>query len=172
MEHTVKKSRGNRIALRSVAFIFLLIAILRIVVVIVSKEPTNRVVTVILCGGCLLYGLYLLAATLRPQAYDITYVFLDKTFTMKMHRKEKTYSYGDIKDLGYVIPNESLDYSMIQIYIGKEQYTIPFNGNSNVGEGLYGMLKLKRDEALGTSGETTEGTTEKMVEGKIEETTE
>lgn len=160
MEHTVKKSKGNRIALRSVAFIFLLIAVLRIVVVVVSKEPTNRLVTIVLCGGCLLYGFYLLAGTLKPQAYDITYVFLDKTFTMKMHRKEKTYSYGDIKDLGYVIPNESLDYSMIQIYIDKEQYTIPFNGNSNVGKGLYGMLKLKREEALGTSEEEKKEVTE------------
>ena len=159
MEHTVKKSRGNRIALRSVAFIFLLIAVLRMVVVL-SKEPTNRLVTIVLCGGCLLYGFYLLAGTLKPQAYDITYVFLDKTFTMKMHRKEKTYSYGDIKDLGYVIPNESLDYSMIQIYIDKEQYTIPFNGNSNVGKGLYGMLKLKRDEVLGTLEEEKKEVTE------------
>ncbi len=147
MEHTVKKSKANRMALRSVAFIFLLVAVLRMVVVVVSKEPTNRLVTVLLCGGCLVYGLYMLGNTLKPQAYDITYVFLDKTFTMKMHRKEKTYSYGDIRDLGYVIPNESLDYSIIQLYVGKEQYTIPFNGNCNVGEALYGMLKLKKEEA-------------------------
>lgn len=156
MEHTVKKSKSNRIALRSVAAIFLLIAVLRIVVVVVSKEPTNRLVTIVLCGGCFLYGFYLLVETLKPQAYDITYVFLDKTFTMKMHRKEKNYSYRDITDLGYVIPNESLDYSVIQIYMGKEQFTIPFNGNSNVGKGLYGMLKLKRDEALGKSQEVAE----------------
>lgn len=147
MEHTVHKSKMNRYALRSVAAIFLLIAVLRIVVVVLSKEPTNRLVTVILCGGCLLYGLYLLSSTLRPQAYDITYVFLDKTFTMKMHRKEKTYSYADITDLGYVIPNPNLDYSVIQLYIDKEQYTIPFNGTTNVGEALYGMLKLKKEEA-------------------------
>lgn len=153
MEHTVKKSKANRMALRSVAFIFLLIAVLRMVVVVVSKEPSNRLVTVLLCGGCLVYGLYMLGNTLKPQAYDITYVFLDKTFTMKMHRKEKTYSYGDIRDLGYVIPNESLDYAIIQLYIGKEQYTIPFNGNCNVGEALYGMLKLKKEEAEALSRE-------------------
>lgn len=154
MEHTVRKSKTNRIVLRSVAAIFLLIALLRIVVVVVSKEPTNRLVTIVLCGGCLMYGFYLLKGTLKPQAYDITYVFLDKTFTMKMHRKEVSYSYGDITDLGYVIPNESLDYSVIQIYIGKEQYTIPFNGNSNVGKGLYGMLKLKQEEAMETAEES------------------
>lgn len=154
MEHTVRKSKTNRIVLRSVAAIFLLVALLRVVVVVVSKEPTNRLVTIVLCGGCLMYGFYLLTGTLKPQAYDITYVFLDKTFTMKMHRKEVSYSYGDITDLGYVIPNESLDYSVIQIYIGKEQYTIPFNGNSNVGKGLYGMLKLKKEEAMETVEES------------------
>lgn len=149
MEHTVRKSKANRIALRFVAVIFLAVAVLRLIVVVKSKEPTNRFLTIILCGGCLIYGMYLLAATFKPQAYDITYVFLDKTFTMKMHRKEITYSYGDISELGYVIPNDNLDYSVIQLYIGKAQYTIPFNGNSNVGKGLYGMLKLKRDEAIG-----------------------
>lgn len=147
MEHTVRKSKTNRLALRSVAFIFLLIAVLRMVVVVVSKEPTNRLLTVLLCGGCLIYGVYMLGNTLKPQAYDITYVFLDKTFTMKMHRKEKTYSYGDIRELGYVVPNDSLDYSIIQLYIEKEQYTIPFHGNCNIGEALYGMLKLKKEEA-------------------------
>lgn len=148
MEHTVKKNRNNRIGMRIIAGIFIMIAIIRIVVVIVSKESTFRGATTILCVGCLVYGIYLLRQTLRPQAYDITYVFLDKTFTMKMHRKEITYSYSEITDLGYVIPNDNLDYSVIQIYIGKEQYTIPFSGNSDIGKGLYGMLKIKRDEAL------------------------
>lgn len=147
MEHTVKKSAANRRALRMVACIFFTVAVLRLIVVILSKESTNRFVTLFLCGGCFLYGIFLFGKTLKPQAYDITYVFLDKTFTMKMHRKEKTYSYGDITDLGYVIPNDNLDYTMIQLFIGKEQYTIPFQGNCNVGEALYGMLKLKKEEA-------------------------
>lgn len=147
MEHTVKKSAANRRALRMVACIFFTVAVLRLVVVILSKESTNRFVTLFLCGGCFLYSIFLFSKTLKPQAYDITYVFLDKTFTMKMHRKEKTYSYGDITDLGYVIPNDNLDYTMIQLFIGKEQYTIPFQGNCNVGEALYGMLKLKKEEA-------------------------
>ena len=46
-----------------------------------------------------------------------------------------------------MIPNDNLDYTMIQLFIGKEQYTIPFQGNCNVGEALYGMLKLKKEEA-------------------------
>lgn len=147
MEHTVKKSAANRRALRMVACIFFTVAVLRLIVVILSKESTNRFVTLFLCGGCFLYAIFLFGKTLKPQAYDITYIFLDKTFTMKMHRKEKTYSYGDITDLGYVIPNDNLDYTMIQLFIGKEQYTIPFQGNCNVGEALYGMLKLKKEEA-------------------------
>ena len=93
-----------------------------------------------------MYGVNILSQTLKPQAYDITYVFLDKTMTLKMHRGEQTISYGEITDLGYVVPNESLDYSLIQIYIGKEQYVIPFAENTQVGEALYGMLKLKKEE--------------------------
>lgn len=147
MEHTVRKNKNNRIGMRIIAGIFIMIAIVRIIVVVTGKEPTNRIVTAILCAGCLAYGIYLLRQTLRPQAYDITYVFGDKTMTLKMHRKDKTITYDEITDLGFVVPNESMDYSLIQIYIGKEQYIIPFPTNRNVAEALYGMLKIKKEEA-------------------------
>lgn len=146
MEHTVHKSSRNRIAMRSLAGIFIAVALLRVIVVVTSHEKVSIVIT-LLCAGCLMYGIVLLWQTLKPQAYDITYVFGDKTMTLKMHKKERTISYGEITDLGYVVPNPNLDYSLIQIYIGKEQFVIPFTENSNVGEALYGMLKLKRDEA-------------------------
>ena len=67
--------------------------------------------------------------------------------TLKMHRKDKTITYDEITDLGFVVPNESMDYSLVQIYIGKEQYIIPFPTNRNVAEALYGMLKIKKEEA-------------------------
>lgn len=145
MEHTVHKSRKNRIALRSLAFIFMAVAILRVVVVLTSHEKSSVIIT-LLCTGCLLYGAVLLWHTLKPQAYDITYVFGDKTMTLKMHKKERTFSYSEITDLGYVVPNPNLDYSLVQIFIGKEQFVIPFTDNANVGKALYGMLKIKRDE--------------------------
>lgn len=144
MEHTVHKSSKNRLAIRSLAIFFILVAILRVVVVVSSHEKSSVILTM-LCAGCLLYGIILLWNTLKPQAYDITYVFGDKTMTLKMHKGERTISYDEITDLGYVVPNPNLDYSLIQIYIGKEQFVIPFTGDSNVGEALYGMLKLKRE---------------------------
>lgn len=148
MEHTVKKDKKNRIAIRSVAIIFILIALARLLVVMLSQEEKSILVTMFLCGGCLVYGVNLLINTLKSQAYDITYVFGDKTLTLKMHKKELKIGYEEIRDLGYVVPNESLDYSLVQIYIGKEQYVIPFQGNCNIGEALYGMLKIKKEEAV------------------------
>ncbi len=146
MEHTVKKNRRNRISLRITAFIFIVIAIARVIYLFIGEGSKNIVVTM-LCVACLLYGVNLIRQTLKPQAYDITYVFLKETMTLKMHKKDMTISYGDITDLGYVVPNENMDYSLIQIFIGKEQFVIPFAGNTNVGEALYGMIKMKRDEA-------------------------
>ncbi len=146
MEHTVKKNVRNRIALRVTAFVFILVAIARFSYLVIGEKKGNVIMTLV-CAGCLMYGIGLLLQTLKPQAYDITYVFLDKTMTLKLHKGERTISYGEITQLGYVIPNENLDYSMIQLYIGKEQYVIPFAGNTNVGEALYGMLKLKKEEA-------------------------
>lgn len=146
MEHTVKKNRRNRISIRMTASIFIIIAVARVLYLFIGEGSKNVIMTM-LCLGCFLYGVNLMRQTFKPQAYDITYVFLDKTMTLKMHKKEQTISYGDISELGYVVPNENLDYSLIQLYIGKEQYVIPFAGNANVGEGLYGMLKLKKEEA-------------------------
>lgn len=148
MEYTVKKSKGNRIAIRAVGLLFLLIAVVRFAVVVTSKERTNTLLTLLLCAGGLVYGWYLFAQTWKAQAYDITYVFGDQTLTLKLKCGERIVSYGEISDLGYVVPNENMDYSMIQIYIGKEQYVLPFMGKSEVGKALYGMLQLKREEAL------------------------
>lgn len=147
MEHTVRKSKRNRIAMRATAGIFILIAALRFADVIMSKEHKSMLLTVVLCAGCLTYGILLLRQTLKAQAYDITYVFGDKMLTLKLHNRECKLGYEEIDDLGYVIPNENMDYSLIQIYIGKEQYVIPFTENSNVGKALYEMLKLKTKEA-------------------------
>ena len=146
LEHTVHKNKRNRIAMRSLAFIFIAVAILRVAVVITSHEKSSIVITM-LCAGCLVYGIVLLVQTLKPQAYDITYIFGDKTLTLKMYKSERTISYGEITDLGYVVPNPNIDYSLVQIYIGKEQFIIPFTEKIEVGEALYGMLKIKKEEA-------------------------
>lgn len=152
MEYTVKKSKVNRITMRFTACVFILIAVLRFVVVVMSNEHKSMVLTVILCAGCLTYGIMLLRQTFKEQAYDITYVFGDKTLILKMHRKEKKISYSEVSDLGYVIPNDNMDYSIVQIYIGKEQFVLPFMGKSEAGKALYGMLKLKKEEAEAESG--------------------
>ena len=155
MEHTVRKNPRNRVALRITGAIFVLVAIARVLYLFMGEGSKNIFIT-LLCVICFVYGARLIKETFRPQAYDITYVFLDKTMTLKMRKKELTLGYGEITDLGYVVPNESLDYSLIQIYIGKEQYVIPFSGNMQVAEALYGMLKLKRDEALPSEDESTD----------------
>lgn len=156
MEYTVKKSKANRIAMRFTSLIFLGIALARLLMVLITQERFNVIWTFILCIGGLSYGIYLMAQTLKKQAYDITYVFGDKTLTLKLHKKEEKLSYGEITDLGYVVPNENMDYSLVQLYIGKEQYVLPFMGNSNVGEALYGMLKLKREEVQKEDMQETE----------------
>ena len=149
MEYTVKKNRANRIAMRSVAAFFLLVAVARLLVVVLNHEKNNLLLTLLMCACGWGYGLFLLFQTLRPQAYDITYVFGDQTFTIQTYRKELKFRYHEITDLGYVIPNDNVDYSIIQLYIGKEQYIIPFAGKSEVGKALHGMLKIKCEEAAG-----------------------
>ncbi|MCM1497461.1 MAG: hypothetical protein NC124_03245 [Clostridium sp.] len=153
MEHTVKKNRANRLAMRFVACVFILVAVLRFVVVVTSEEKKSAVVTVILCCGCLSYGIYLLCQTFREQAYDITYVFGEKAMTLKTHRRQRVIGYDEITDLGFVTPNENMDCGIVQLYIGKEQYVLPFLGESQVGNALYGMLKIKREEAENTAEE-------------------
>lgn len=146
MEYTVKKNKKNRIALRLTASAFFLIAVIRLIIVMNSEGSTNIFLTIVLCTGGFGYGIYLLCATMKPQAYDITYQFRDKTIVIKMHKKNKEISYSEILDLGYISPNPNIDYGIIQMYVGTEQYVIPFMNNSNVGKALYEMLKLKKEE--------------------------
>ncbi len=146
MEHTVKKKKINRISIRITAGIFILIAVARVLFLFLGEGKKSMLLT-FCCFGCLWYGVNLFKQTLKPQAYDITYVFLDKKMILKMHKNEKEVLYTDITDLGYVIPNENMNYSLIQIYIGKEQFVIPFTDNTNVAEALYGMLKMKKENA-------------------------
>lgn len=153
MKHTVKKNSKNRIAMRILACIFMLVAIASFTVKMASGNIRGRTLVLVLCACCLTYGIYLIRQTFKPQAYDITYIFGDKEMTLQLHKGEIKISYGEILDLGYVVPNPNLDYCIIQIYIGKEQYVIPFVENSNVGEALYGMLKLKKEEAEQTEME-------------------
>lgn len=145
MEHTVRKSKKNRIALRITASLFLIVGILRLIAMVIDRGDKSPVLTILIIAACLMYGIILMLTTFKPQAYDITYVFGDKQFTMKMHKKEITYDYADITDLGYVVPNPNMEVSIVQIFIGKEQFTIPFNNAGNLGEALYGMLKMKRE---------------------------
>lgn len=149
MEHTVRKSKTNRLAMRFTAVFFMLVGIVSFAVMIGHNRGFGRLVLMILCAGCITYGVFLLIQTFKPQAYDITYVFGEKQMTLKMHKKEKTYTYGEITELAYVVPNENMDYGVVQIHFGKNQYIIPFMGNRNVGEALYGMLEIKRKEASG-----------------------
>ncbi|MDO5155140.1 MAG: hypothetical protein Q4D51_04165 [Eubacteriales bacterium] len=146
MEHTVKKSKANRVAMRVTALVFLLVGAGSFYAFTAKERGLGRFVLMILCAGCIAYGLYLMVQTLKAQAYDITYVFGDKQMTLKLHHKEKVYSYAEMTKLSYVVPNENMDYGVIQMYFDKEQYVIPFMGNRNVGEALYGMLEMKREE--------------------------
>lgn len=150
MEYTVKKNRVNRIAMRFTSAVFILVAVFRFVDLLNSSERKSVIVTV-LCLCCCAYGFTLLYQTLKPQAYDITYVFGEKTIVLRMHKQKKTIRYDEISDLGYVVPNEKMDYCLIQIYVGKEQYVISFTENSNVGKALYEMIKMKREEAQAMS---------------------
>ena len=157
MEYTVRKSRANRIAMRMTGFFFFLVAVVRLAVVLWDKEEHHVVLTMILCVGGFGYGAFLILQTFKVQAYDITYQFGTEKIIIKTVRKEEAIHYGEISDLGYVVPNENMDYSILQIYIGKEQYVLPFMGKREVGEKLYQMLNTKWEESKAEpSGKTEE----------------
>lgn len=147
LEYTVKKDKRTRIGLRILGLLFLLMGIFRIGYILFFNKNANIIVTMMLCIGGFGYGWYLFINTFKAKAYDIVYQFKDKTMTLKLHYKDLTIDYSEIVDLGFVIPNDNMDYAIIQLYIGKEQYIIPFMNCSNVGKALYEMLLLKRKEA-------------------------
>lgn len=138
LTYTVKKSKAGRIGYRITGIVFLLLGIAGMV--IVWKISAMRFLVIAVALVAAFYGIYLLRASLRQQAYDITYEFTEEHIKLKLHNKELLLPYTEVKGVRWIEPSPDLDYFMIQIRTAKQQYVLHFTNKRSYGEKIFAYL--------------------------------
>ena len=137
--YTVKKNKAGRISYRVVGIVFLALGVLGMV--LVWRLPAMRFLVIAVAVMAIFYGLYLLKASLRQQAYDITYEFTEEHIKLNMHNKEKLLPYAEIKSIQWIEPSPDVDYVMIQINAGSQRYVLHFSNKREYGQQIYSYLQ-------------------------------
>lgn len=139
LTYTVKKSKAGRLGYRMTGIAFLLLGLAG--VVLVWKVPSMKFLVIAVALIAAFYGIYLIRASLRQQAYDITYEFTDEHICLKLHNGEKLLPYDEIKGVQWIEPSPDLDYVMIQIRIEKQQFVLHFTNKRSYAEKIFLYLQ-------------------------------
>lgn len=138
LAYTVKKSKAGRLSYRITGIVFLLLGIAG--VVLVWKVPRMQFLVIAVALMAAFYGVYLIKASVRQQAYDITYEFTEEHIKLKLHNGERLLPYGEVTGIQWIEPSPDIDYFMIQIRSGNKQYVLHFDHNRHYGEQIYKYL--------------------------------
>ena len=138
LTYTVKKSKAGRIGYRVLGLMFLGLGILGIV--LSFKLATMKFVVLMVAMMSMFYGVYLLCASFRLQAYDISYEFTEEHIKLRLHNGERIVPYDEVDDIQWVEPSPDIDYILIQIKIGKQQFVLHFSNKRPYAEKVYAYL--------------------------------
>lgn len=138
LTYTVKKSKAGRIGYRVLGLMFLGLGILGIV--LSFKLATMKFVVLMVAMMSMFYGVYLLRASFRLQAYDISYEFTEEHIKLRLHNGERIVPYDEVDDIQWVEPSPDIDYILIQIKIGKQQFVLHFSNKRSYAEKVYAYL--------------------------------
>lgn len=139
MNYHVKKSRRTRFTYRFVGISIFVLCGSQVVLFAMGYGQTHKIATFIAFAFAL-YGAYIFINSFRGSAYDIDYEFREKEFVVHTKYGDKTYTYEQITDLNQIIPENEFLYSIIQIYVGKKQYILPFSYKKEVADKIYAFL--------------------------------
>ena len=144
MKYTVKKSKAGRIGYRITGAVFLVLGILGVLLAI--RVPPMKFLVIAVAAVAAFYGVHLLKASFRQQAYDITYEFTEEHIKLILHNGEKLLPYDEVSRVQWVEPSPDIDYVMIQIQSGKQQYVLHFTGKRAYAEKIYSYLLARVPE--------------------------
>lgn len=138
LTYTVKKSKAGRIGYRVLGLMFLGLGILGIV--LSFKLATMKFVVLMVAMMSMFYGVYLLRASFRLQAYDVSYEFTEEHIKLRLHNGDRIVPYDEVDDIQWVEPSPDIDYILIQIKIGKQQFVLHFSNKRSYAEKVYAYL--------------------------------
>lgn len=144
--YTVPKRRANRVSYRILGGVFAMVAILQLTLMTLNMID-RKLLGLIFAFVLAVYGLYLILASFRKTAFDITYRFDDNGMLVTHRYGQKQYTFEDIDFVTMVIPDATLIYYMLNIKAGKDVYVIPFTLKKDYCEAIYDFVnaRLKKD---------------------------
>lgn len=140
--YTVPKRRANRISYRILGSVFTLISVLQFTLM-ATNHMKHKLLTLVFALVLAVYGLYLIMASFRKTAFDITYRF-DEHGMLVTHRYGQTqYSFEDIDFITMIIPDATLICYMLNIKAKKDVYVIPFTMKKDYCEAIYEFVNAR-----------------------------
>ena len=140
--YTVPKRRANRVSYRIVGGVFTMVAILQLTLMTLNLID-RKILGLLFAFVLAVYGLYLIFASFRKTAFDITYRFDDNGMLVTHHYGQKQYTFDDIDFVTMVIPDATLIYYMLNIKAGKDVYVIPFTMKKDYCEAIYEFVNAR-----------------------------
>lgn len=138
LQYTVKKSKTTRIGYRVLGGIFLALGILGLA--LVWRLSAMRFLVIAVAVVAAFYGIYLIRASLRLQAYDITYEFTEEHIKLKLRNGEKIVPYDEVDNVQWIEPTPDVDYILIQIKVGRQQFVLHFSNKRPYAEKVFAYL--------------------------------
>lgn len=140
--YTVPKRRANRVSYRILGGVFTMVAILQLTLMTLNMID-RKILGLLFAFVLAVYGLYLIFASFRKTAFDITYRFDDNGMLVTHHYGQKQYTFDDIDFVTMVIPDATLIYYMLNIKAGKDVYVIPFTMKKDYCEAIYEFVNAR-----------------------------
>lgn len=140
--YTVPKRRANRVSYRILGGVFTMVAILQLTLMTLNMID-RKILGLLFAFVLAVYGLYLIFASFRRTAFDITYRFDDNGMLVTHHYGQKQYTFDDIDFVTMVIPDATLIYYMLNIKAGKDVYVIPFTMKKDYCEAIYEFVNAR-----------------------------
>ena len=145
--YTVPKRKSNRITYRIMGAIFFLVAFAQFFLV-ASGYGRYKLLTVLFALFLGSYGIYLICASFRKQAFDITYLFNDEGLKVTHRYGETHYTFDDIEFVTMIIADENMMFYVLNVKTTKDIYSIPFTMKGELCEKIYEFVnaRIKHDD--------------------------
>lgn len=140
--YLVPKRKANRYSYRFLGSVFVIISVLQFYTLFRGLS-SHLMLTMIFAVLLFSYGGYLVTASFRKQAFDITYIFSEEGMSV-IHKYGKTdYTFDDIDFITMVIADEHMIFYVLNIKAGKDLYAIPFTMKKELCETIYEFVNSR-----------------------------
>lgn len=143
----VIKRKNTRVAYRIVGAVFIVIGIL---LVWWAMGGHYRVIKSAAGVAALAYGFYVVRASLKSTAYDMTFLFGQDVITILQKHGSRVIPYEKVTSYTMIEPDPEMKYYIMKFDCGRESYIVPFAGAKSKCEKVYEIFTERADRKADT----------------------